>query len=315
MMLLNLDKLRKDDLVEKLINYRTTGINDYMDQDTFNVVFDQNVIFLSPIYNMILSGWRKPESTLEVLNSYYGLQFTKKTEYYEKSVILHLSSADKPWIYTNVIGSEEWMMYYIHSPFKKQFNCRTQKRNAAWQLELINEIDYESIKRFTNTSNVPKVSVVTPVYNASEYLVECIDSLLKQSFSETEYIFVDDGSKDDSLAILKRYATIDPRIIVLTQTNQHAGVARNNGISKCSGDYITFLDSDDILDKEAIKKMYAAATETDADIVISGAATFSNNYLEAKPAYWCLRTEYLPKVTKFSKEEIPVLPVIREVIR
>ena len=76
-----------------------------------------------------------------------------------------------------------------------------------------------------------KVSVIIPVYNAELYLEECLDSVCSQTLKEIEIICVDDGSTDDSLQILKRYAAADSRIKVLSQPNLFAGVARNNGMA------------------------------------------------------------------------------------
>ena len=90
-----------------------------------------------------------------------------------------------------------------------------------------------------------KVSVIIPVYNAEKYLEKCLDSLLKQTFTDMEVICVDDGSTDASLEILKRFQEKDRRIHVLTQENQYAGTARNNGMKIAQGEYLLFLDSVD----------------------------------------------------------------------
>ena len=92
-----------------------------------------------------------------------------------------------------------------------------------------------------------KLSVVIPVFNAQEYLRECLNSILSQTFKDIEVICVDDGSTDASLDILKEYAQRDQRVCVLSQKNKHAGVARNYGASAATGDYIHFMDADDLL--------------------------------------------------------------------
>lgn len=88
------------------------------------------------------------------------------------------------------------------------------------------------------------VSVVVPVYNTAQYLNQCVDSLINQTFRDIEFIFVDDGSTDNSVEILEQYQKTDRRIKVLKQKNLHAGVARNNGMKEATGKYIVFLDSD-----------------------------------------------------------------------
>lgn len=90
-----------------------------------------------------------------------------------------------------------------------------------------------------------KVSVIIPVYNSAQYLTKCIESMLNQTLKEIEIICVDDGSTDESLAIIKNYKKLDSRIKILTQENKYAGVARNNGMRIAKGEYLFFLDSDD----------------------------------------------------------------------
>ena len=91
--------------------------------------------------------------------------------------------------------------------------------------------------------NSPKVSVVIPIYNAAEFLEECLDSVLQQSLTDIEVICVDDGSPDNSLEILKKYEKQDARLRIISQPNQGAGAARNNGMANAKGEYLCFLDS------------------------------------------------------------------------
>ena len=116
----------------------------------------------------------------------------------------------------------------------------------------------------------PYISVVVPVYNASKYLHQCVDSLINQTLKNIELIFVDDGSTDNSLNILKEYAARDSRIMILEQKNQYAGVARNNGMKHASGKYIIFLDSDDFFELNMLEELYTAAENNQTDIVIFG---------------------------------------------
>ena len=102
----------------------------------------------------------------------------------------------------------------------------------------------------------PKISVIIPVYNTEKYLPQCLDSVINQTLKEIEVICVDDGSTDDSLNILKKYAEKDKRITVICQKNLYAGVARNAGLAVASGTYIHFLDSDDWLDNDSYEKMH-----------------------------------------------------------
>lgn len=92
-----------------------------------------------------------------------------------------------------------------------------------------------------------KVSIIVPVYNTAEYLVKCIDSIINQKYSNLELILVDDGSTDQSPAICDEYAKKDNRIKVIHKQNGGVSSARNLGLSIASGDYITFVDSDDYI--------------------------------------------------------------------
>ncbi len=120
-----------------------------------------------------------------------------------------------------------------------------------------------------------KVSIVVPVYNCELYLEECINSLIKQTYRNLEIIFVDDGSTDASLSILEQYRHVDNRIAILTQSNRHAGVARNLGMSVATGDYIMFLDSDDTFSKNMVGKLLKKALKHNTDVIV-----FGNNICE-----------------------------------
>lgn len=113
-----------------------------------------------------------------------------------------------------------------------------------------------------------KISVIIPIFNMKKHLPRCIESVLNQTFQELEIIVVNDGSTDDSLKIVKQYATIDKRIVVLTQDNQGLGQARNTGIRAATSDFIAFVDSDDFIEPIMFEKMHQQAIDENADIVI-----------------------------------------------
>lgn len=99
-----------------------------------------------------------------------------------------------------------------------------------------------------------KVSVIIPVYNVEPYLKQCMDSVVGQTLKDIEIICVDDGSTDNSLDILREYAAEDSRIQIIEQKNAGAGAARNNGMRYATGKYLSFLDSDDFLNRECLKR-------------------------------------------------------------
>ncbi|MBR4891694.1 MAG: glycosyltransferase [Alphaproteobacteria bacterium] len=114
---------------------------------------------------------------------------------------------------------------------------------------------------------MPVVSVVVPVYKCEKYLRRCLDSLLSQTMTDWQAICIDDGSPDNSGAILDVYAKQDDRFVVVHKKNAGVSAARNDGIKKATGKYIHFLDADDFIDSDYYEKMIAFQ---DADMLVSG---------------------------------------------
>lgn len=114
-----------------------------------------------------------------------------------------------------------------------------------------------------------KVSIIVPVYNASKFIDKCVNSVLEQEYQDIELLLINDGSKDNSLEIIRQYEQKYPKIVkVLTHDNMGAGKTRNVGIKNATGDYIAFLDADDYLDKDYVSKLVEKLD--DADLIISG---------------------------------------------
>lgn len=119
-----------------------------------------------------------------------------------------------------------------------------------------------------------KVSIVIPVFNCSSYLSECLESIRNQSYIEFEVILIDDGSTDYSGDICKKFCKDDVRFRYFFQNNQGPSSARNYGLTKITGDFLTFVDADDLLKADAIYNMVNLATEWAADLVVCGIETF-----------------------------------------
>ena len=100
-----------------------------------------------------------------------------------------------------------------------------------------------------------KISTIVPVYNTEKYVGRCIDSIISQTYPDWELILVDDGSTDGSLNIIESYAKKDPRINVIHQKNEGPGMARNSGIVQATGEYIVFIDSDDVIRPDYFEKL------------------------------------------------------------
>lgn len=123
---------------------------------------------------------------------------------------------------------------------------------------------------------MPKFSIVVPVYNVEDYLDECVQSVINQTFTDWELVLVDDGSKDNSYKMCLDYANADNRIKAFTQSNGGASKARNNGVEKSSGDYLMFLDSDDFYNDNDTLKIIAEKLEVkNSDVLIFGCTDFN----------------------------------------
>lgn len=123
----------------------------------------------------------------------------------------------------------------------------------------------------------PKVSVIMPVFNTEQYVNEALISIVNQTLKDIEIIVINDGSTDNSLHIVTEIAKKDNRIQVYSQKNQGQSVARNTGISKAKGDYIYFMDSDDLLDLDALECCYNKCEAENLDFVFFDADIICEN--------------------------------------
>lgn len=123
---------------------------------------------------------------------------------------------------------------------------------------------------------MPIVSVIIPSYNAMNYITETLESVLAQTLADIEIIVVDDGSNDNTREIVKEYAHKDSRLTLVEQTNQFAGVARNNGMARATGSYLYFLDADDYIEKNTLETLVSALEQSGADIAIAKSEGFDN---------------------------------------
>ncbi len=112
------------------------------------------------------------------------------------------------------------------------------------------------------------ISVIVPVYNVEDYLEECINSILSQTYTNLEILIVDDGSMDNSLAIIQEFSQRDSRITIFTKENGGLSSARNRAIDEAKGEYLTFIDSDDYIEENYIEYLMKSLIDNEADISI-----------------------------------------------
>ena len=128
------------------------------------------------------------------------------------------------------------------------------------------------------------VSVIVPVYNAENYLPDCIESIINQTYDNLEIIIVDDGSTDNSGVICDDYAKKDKRIVVYHKKNGGVSSARNYGLKKFNGDFLVFVDGDDLVELNIIEKLLSIYNETKSDLSCCGVKF---KYLDGKVENEC----------------------------
>lgn len=250
-MLLNLNLMRKNNITDKLIETKLNLTDsNLMDQNVLNIVFKNRIKIIDIKYNFLVLNLERAQAKwkIEDINQLFDSKYTDLQDIKNKACIIHFSSKDKPWKYSNVTYSEYWYKYYLKSPFG------TEKLNRKI---------------------LPKVSVIIPIYNSEKYLTKCLDSIISQSLEDIEIICIDDCSTDSSLKILKNYEQKDRRIKIIANTkNMKQGGARNKGLEFASAPYVMFVDADDYLTLDAIESFYTTIINNDSDIVISHVENF-----------------------------------------
>lgn len=121
------------------------------------------------------------------------------------------------------------------------------------------------------------VSIIVPVYNTEEYIRQCLDSILNQTYQNFECLLINDGSSDNSSDICREYVAKDTRFRYFKKENGGVSSARNLGIELSEGDYITFIDSDDWVDSDYLEVLYSAILEEQADIAVSTYKKFNTS--------------------------------------
>ena len=125
-----------------------------------------------------------------------------------------------------------------------------------------------------------KISVIIPVYNVEQFLPQCLNSIIHQTYTNLEILIVDDGSTDKSCEIYEKFAKHDKRIKIIYQQNIGVSAARNNGLSHATGDYIHFMDSDDYIDLDYYEKLITANKNINADIIAGCVVSQNGSFYE-----------------------------------
>lgn len=150
-----------------------------------------------------------------------------------------------------------------------------------------------------------EISLIIPVFNTEKYLKKCLNSLLNQTFGDFEIIAVDDASSDNSFSLLKEFSLIDKRIKIFQTPNLKAAGARNFGLTKASGKYVQFLDSDDYFESSMLEELYSRAIKFDADITVCSSRKVDDkgNIVETQNPNSPLKLDKVPLEKVFSAQD------------
>ncbi len=152
-----------------------------------------------------------------------------------------------------------------------------------------------------------KISVIVPVYNTEQYIWDCVKSVLKQTFTKFELILIDDGSQDNSRKICEKVSEKDKRIRLLHQEHRGVSAARNAGINMARGEYLFFLDSDDMIHPQLLEAQYKLLKKTQAAIATVG-LYYGGGGKYWKPLKWKTKTDYMEKSRYFTNDKVSTRP-------
>lgn len=289
MMLLNLKKMREDDITFRLIDYRRYGLNRFTDQDALNVVFGTSVKYISP-YNNLLPCFFEWEP-LPTLRSFYQEWFPSNLEkIYAKATVLHFGDKRKPWKYDIGYLSNLYRKYYMLSPYKDEPLVLEE-----WHDQISNStIVFTGEKK---EFDGPAVTVVMPSLNVAPYIRKCIESALFQSLRNIEVLCVDAGSTDGTLEILREYEAKDDRVRVILSEMKSYGHQVNLGIKNAKGKYLAILETDDYILPGMYEDLFKICETNSLDLIKADYYRFSESSTPGKDIriYWnIIRADNVP---------------------
>ena len=271
-LVMNLERFRREPVLDKLKAIVMEAAKWNCDQDALNFVCKGAIAPLDPRWNVQLGDY-----CIEKQIALTG----------DGIWIAHYTARQKPWTYPARRYSHLWWRHAAEPDVLRLWA-------DAWGAALVQPV-----------ADAPKVSVVIPVYNSARYLPEALASVLMQKeLPEIEVVCIDDGSTDDSAAILDFWEKRDSRLKIIHQKNQGPGVARNVGLDAANSEYILFLDADDRLSSgAALREALEQARTDDLDILIAaGAVMAEDGNVEKRDAY--LNRSLLPATRVFGPEAL-----------
>ena len=265
--------------------YSNTVVNNYNKYDEiYKRQYYKSIKEFCKIYNPeFLKKIKRPENIFERIFSIknegvskvitiFGIKFKFKS----KKLIKRQEEKKKNKKINKILKSLEAQKEYIDILAQKVDLGRenlTAQQNVIAELNttinLLRKTKKEQTEILLTRLNIPKLSVIVPIYNADKYLETFLNNLINQTLKEIEIICVNDASTDNSLAILNKFASIDKRIKIIShKTNLGSGAARNTGLEAAQGLCLSFLDADDCFQNNILEKLYMALSENDTDLAI-----------------------------------------------
>jgi len=239
--------------------YGFIGLSDKINYIAINMKISENFIFqcenekikFEQIYMEIISNeiFKKREFCFYNSSSFRKNISDKSIYLYNKEINIIIKT---PNLFKKI--DNENNTFYLDYLYFKHINLAKEKNE-------------EKILKKTDISFKPKVSVIIPIFNVEQYLIECLNSIINQLLKEIEIICVNDGSTDDSLLILLNYSKSDNRIMIIEQRNRGLSEARNTGVKYSNGEFIYFIDSDDFLAQNTLFELYEYSTKNNLDSI------------------------------------------------
>ena len=244
---------------ESFYYYRQTNINSSVNNISLN-----KAIFINEEFYEIDKYFKKDLKLFYQIEKYYN---TKKI----KTLFWNMKRIQKKEYFKffykdiyNILKNGNYLNYKFNNYELRLFNYSLNYGEEIASEIFINTINYNI--------TYPKISIIIPFYNSENFIKECLNSLIYQTFKNFEIICVNDGSSDNSIEILREFQKKDKRIHIIAQNNM--GNSRNIGIKESKGDYILFLDFADIFNQTMIEELYAKIKGNDLDIIICKSQLF-----------------------------------------
>ena len=287
---------KKDFLIQNNIKFLTTPGASYQDTSFFyKTLFKSKNVFItnesfyyyrqsnlnSSIYDNTFN------KTLFVHKEFFEIEkyIKKDLKLYEKNkkcfntkkmltLLWNFYRVDKKKDYIKILYQEIYEILKNNSYYYEHFNY-FEIRLFKYLIQYGYEVAFDI---FNNAKNInkknPKISIIIPIYNSEKYILECFNSLIYQTFKNFEIICVNVGSTDNSLNLIKNFQKKDHRIHIITQKKIGPGIVRNAGMEASKGDYLIFLNSDDIFENTMLEELYAKIKGYDTEIVICNSKDF-----------------------------------------